>query len=338
MKDKDLNIATILKDKPKGSIKLWSPMIGECELRHINDDIDDSVSVVSTYSLNSYGFIKDGRFSEKGEICLFPSKQMRDWNKFAWKRGDVLVSDKGEHCFFYGWSTGDYEKFEGRYSSSDNYSEKSSINTFTYKWEKETKDFVINKYIKEVESKNNAKLNPKTLEFETKKPEFKDKDIVFMREVKSEFSANCIFILRGEYNSGEKEALYYVFYNADNKFVCAEYGKTRVHYSLRPATDQEKQQLFGALAKKGKRWNPETKQLEDLPKKREFEPMDYVLVKSKKDNYAIWNLYQFAYKGINMFYMVGNISFIIADNNFLPYNDQTKHLLGTPDEWKGGAE
>lgn len=37
---------------------------------------------------------------------------------------------------------------------------------------------------------------------------------------------------------------------------------------LRPATDEEKQRLFDALAKAGKRWNAEEKRVEDLPRWR----------------------------------------------------------------------
>ena len=37
---------------------------------------------------------------------------------------------------------------------------------------------------------------------------------------------------------------------------------------IRPATEAEKQRLFDALAKHGKRWNPETKRIEDLPRWR----------------------------------------------------------------------
>ena len=37
---------------------------------------------------------------------------------------------------------------------------------------------------------------------------------------------------------------------------------------LRPATDAEKQRLFDALAKQGKRWNAEKKRVEDLPRWR----------------------------------------------------------------------
>lgn len=41
-----------------------------------------------------------------------------------------------------------------------------------------------------------------------------------------------------------------------------------VKNNMRPATDDEKQRLFDALAKEGKRWNAETKQVEDLPRWR----------------------------------------------------------------------
>lgn len=44
--------------------------------------------------------------------------------------------------------------------------------------------------------------------------------------------------------------------------------ETFTHDYMRPATDSEKQRLFDALAKEGKRWNAETKQIEDLPRWR----------------------------------------------------------------------
>ena len=37
---------------------------------------------------------------------------------------------------------------------------------------------------------------------------------------------------------------------------------------MRPATEEEKQLLFEALAERGKRWNAEKKQIEDLPRWR----------------------------------------------------------------------
>lgn len=38
--------------------------------------------------------------------------------------------------------------------------------------------------------------------------------------------------------------------------------------TLRPATEEERQELLDALANEGKRWNAETKQIEDLPRWR----------------------------------------------------------------------
>ena len=330
--EKLISIAEILKKKQKGT-KLWSDTFGELTLNRIKD-VDEESYPISLTAENNYSvyLTKNGFYFEDVDgvsLCVFPSRNMRDWEKFAWKKGDVLVSDRGEHCLFCGWSTEDYEKFEGRYLSSNNYSEKSSINNFTYKWEKETKDFVIDKYIKEVERVNNAKLNLKTLELKVvKKPEFKDGDIVSVIDTYGNI-ITCIVKNIDE----DKDRLNYYASNYHINDWLSTGGKV-----ICPASDSEKQQLFNAIKREGKRWNPETKQLEDLPKKCKFEPMDYVLVKSKKDNYAVWNLYQFAYKGINMFYMVGNISFIIADCEFLPYNDQTAHLLGTSNNWKGDAE
>lgn len=136
-------------------------------------------------------------------------------------------------------------------------------------------------YIRELENRCGGKLNLETLEIE-KQLEFKDGDIVFMKGIKGGYFANCIFILRSEYKDGDERAFYYAFYNADDKFTIAEYGYTRVHYSLRPATDSEKQQLFDALAKKNKRWDSEKKQIVDLPKNCEFKPFDKVLVRQRE--------------------------------------------------------
>ena len=52
---------------------------------------------------------------------------------------------------------------------------------------------------------------------------------------------------------------------------------------LRPATDFEKQRLFDALAKKKKRWNPETKQIEDLPRWRAKDVKKYYFVSDCMD-------------------------------------------------------
>ncbi len=54
--------------------------------------------------------------------------------------------------------------------------------------------------------------------------------------------------------------------------------ETFAHDYMRPATDSEKQRLFDALAKVGKRWNAETKQIEDLPRWRAKEGEKYYFI------------------------------------------------------------
>ena len=49
----------------------------------------------------------------------------------------------------------------------------------------------------------------------------------------------------------------------------------------RPATEAEKQRLFDALAKQGKRWNAEKKQIEDLPRWRASYNQTYFHISSK---------------------------------------------------------
>lgn len=208
-----------------------------------------------------------------GLQILFPSKEMRDWAKFSWKKGDVLISDCGFVCIFKEWASDDYTRFNGCYFDG-------MPNARTAKYSKLDNDTAYG-YIRELENRCGGKLNLETLEIE-KQLEFKDGDIVFMKGIKGGYFANCIFILRSEYKDGDERAFYYAFYNADDKFTIAEYGYTRVHYSLRPATDSEKQQLFDALAKKNKRWDSEKKQIVDLPKNCEFKPFDKVLVRQRE--------------------------------------------------------
>ena len=57
--------------------------------------------------------------------------------------------------------------------------------------------------------------------------------------------------------------------------------ETFTHDYMRPATDSEKQRLFDALAKEGKRWNAETKQIEDLPRWRAVHSESYYVIGSE---------------------------------------------------------
>lgn len=279
-----MNIATILKDKPKNT-KLYSPIFGDVYFSDVENGI---IKVIHQGKMGI--FFGDGRYYNypESEPLLFPSKEMRDWEKFAWKRGDALIMN-GFRVVFDKWLNDDYTRFNAVHliTSSGMYFDKplqnryTPISSFITKYWRKMTDLETKIYMESLERECSGKLNLTTLNIE-KQLEFKDGDIVFMKGIKSKLFANCIFILKGEYKDGDERAFYYAFYNADDKFTEAKYSYTRVHYSLRSATDSEKQQLFDALAKKGKAWDAEKKQIVDLKPKVELKSFDNVLVRHQK--------------------------------------------------------
>lgn len=326
--EKELNIAAILNEKPTET-KLWSPMLGDC-IYCYNNTYPEEIIIAFT---DKNGEEKEWTFSYSGrtisapdtaDVCLFPSKQMRDWHKFAWKKGDVLVNSRGLKILFDRWANDNYTSF---YAKTINLVEDAFLDTnlHTLASEKEAKSF-----IKCIEEKLGGKLNLETLEIE-KQHEFKDGDIVVVDKNEEMNLAKIIAI----YNDGDTllgfNSYAYLNVSLEKLNFCSEVlacGRTP-----RLASEEEKQQLFDALAKEGKRWNSDTKLFEDLPKKCEFKPMDWCLM---KDSTKYWELCQFAYTrkvhGTTIYSAVGGLIYYKC----IPYNEETKHLLGTTDEWKGG--
>ena len=337
--EEKINVAEILKEKPQGT-KLYDLLYNiDVELDTISttdtetvvwctNETDNNTTCYRVYS--EFGTV---RGCSDGLRILLPSKEMRDWSKFAWKKGDILVNkDAKVHIIFDGFDDDTYKNFHGQYylweeggsivsfEEDENYMQTSDFN----KANKED----AQEYIHKIEKELGGNLNMETLEIEKTQPEFKDGDIVFMKGIKDGYFANCIFILRSEYKDGDERAFYYAFYNADDKFTTAEYGNTRVHYSLRPATDSEKQQLFDALAKEGKAWDAKKKMIVDLKPKVELKPFDKVLVRdSKSDN---WRANLFGYIGKDGYYrcVYANWAYCI------PYIGN-ESLLGTTKDVEG---
>lgn len=317
-----INIAKILKNKPEGT-KLWTDMFGNVTL-YVVTNVCDAFQV--KHHNKELWFKEDGKLYEEGVLCIYPSKSMRDWSKFTWKKGDVLISnDGGTEVIFDKWYDDTYTNFYGKHylNSEDKnnikYNEAFLCTTERYSLEDKN---TVQTYINTIEKHLGGKLNFETLVVEKHQPEFKDGDIVFMKGIKGGYYANCIFILKSEYKDGDERVFYYAFYNTDDKFTIAEYGNTRVHYSLRPATDSEKQQLFDALAKDGKAWDIEKKMIVDMKPKWTPKPFDKVLVKDSKA--SKWRVNLFSHKNIDEPYYCVYSSW----NYCIPY-EGNEHLLGT---------
>ena len=280
------NIAAILKDKPKGT-KLYNL------LYNIDVELDTIVNTGAKTIVWCTDKIYDNDvchrfYSEFGTIegypdglqILFPSKEMRDWAKFSWKKGDLLINSCGFQCIFKEWASDDYTKFNGCYSNSrDGYEDVSNAETSNFvKLDNNT----AYGYIRELEKRCGGVLNLKTLRIE--KTNFKDGDVLF---VKCNDSA---FIEIFEYSKKNGDLYDHASLDITNQILDIS-GKYRISKDeiteLRLATEAEKQQLFSALEKEGKAWDSEKKQIVDLkPKVDELKPFDKVLVRDGKDE--IW--------------------------------------------------
>ena len=403
-----LNIAEILKDKPKGT-RLYSPLFGECSLEHVKEHTTFSIAVTN----NEY-FTQSGQFFDipAGECMLFPSKEMRDWQKFSWKKGEVLkynndnsylifekftddsyTTFKWKHCInfdedtvyssegiastedyslanrcscgfihyldvlekkFHGkfnidtlkfdkieptWKKGDilrhnnydivvmfdsfinddHTKFKFNYKLGPEQYDMSSDSTerFTKVSEQETKS-----YITQIETEYNVKLNNEFSESEKTRSEFKDGDIVAV----DLWRKNIRIFKEKENGNNVRWGKYYIgfSFNNDGKLIQTFENYRADCSSDRLATDEEKQQLFSSLAKEGKAWDAEKKQIVDLKPKHEFKPFDKVIVR-REDNGNIWQANIFSHIVEKGYYAC--IMGVWSD--ILPYNEETAKLVGT---------
>lgn len=341
--EEKINVAEILKDKPKGT-KLYSDICcGECVLNEVSENAIyvDMYNKERFWYFSVYGTIY--AFPDGG-VLLYPSYEMRDWRKFAWKTGDVLVSNDGKReVLFKTWVNDSYTKFVGLHCLINNDNEEVEYDNGTTVFN--TNDFkgieaedVAQTYINTIEERLDGKLNRETLEIEKTQPEFKDGDVAAVDEIPFDLYSKCIFILKENLNTGEIKARAYVLYNVNKDSIYFDTPVTKViERNIHLATDEEKQQLFDALAKEGKAWDAEKKQIVDLKPKVEFKPFDKVLCRNSKDD--TWEADFFArltrkeidYTQSGKYLCVGDLWMYC-----IPYNEETAHLLGTTDEWKGG--
>lgn len=222
------NIPAILRGKPQGT-KLHDLVRGTDVF--LNNVVDGCDKVCCT-------FVKNGsqklHYSSKGTlvgfedgmVILVPSETMQDWNKFAWKKGDVLGCIDGKcKVIFERFDDDTYTSFVGKhyiecYGKNDelqDYEEEHYGDTVCYT--KESED-AAQTYINTIEERLGGKLN-------------------------RESCANS-----------------YVFYNINNNEFCFDVLDTEIRdRNIRLATKAEKQKLFDAIEKDGKAWDAEKKQV-----------------------------------------------------------------------------
>lgn len=318
-----INIVEILKDKPQGT-KLYSSACGKCKL----EEVDDKSFKISFYN-SKFGFMnggegyldKNGKLYDDGECVVFPSKEMRDWSKFAWKRGDVLVSnDGGTEVIFDKWYDDTYTNFYSKHylnsEDENNIKYNEAFLCTTERYSLEDKD-TAQTYINTIEKRLGGKLNLETLEIE-KQLEFKDGDIVVY--------GKSVAICRRIY----KHTLsFYVTLNEMVGLLFADEVESSEEYRF--ATDEDKLQLFDALAKEGKAWDAEKKMFVVLKSSWTPKPFDRVITRNAADD--VWTANIFSHMDSHGEYVT--IACVGGYTQCLPYNEETAKLIGTTKDVEG---
>ena len=105
-----INIAEILRDYKENEIILYTTMLGNAFFKGFTRGgsgiILESTNTVDI-ALDANGRMKE---VQSGECNVFPSAEMRDWNKF-FKHGDVVISQKDGSMFVFDcWANGNFTK------------------------------------------------------------------------------------------------------------------------------------------------------------------------------------------------------------------------------------
>ena len=306
-----INIAEILKDKPKGT-KLYSILSdGECFL---NETSEDSIYIDIDNRKRFWCFTVYGSTHSfpNGCVLLFPSREMRDWEKFSWKKGDVLISDCGFVCIFKEWASDDYTRFNGCYFDG-------MPNAETAKYSKLDNNTAYG-YIREIENRCGGKLNIETLEIE-KQTDFKDGDFVCI----SGMWYLAYGIVKSIDNSSKKLDYYVLNDMSTLKF---EDWLSFEDKHIQLITETQQIILFDALAKEGKAWDSDKKAIVDLKPKVELKPFDKVLVRDSESDK--WRANLFGYIDKDEYYHCVFTNWVYC----IPYKGN-EDLLGTTKDVEG---
>lgn len=243
MEQKDFDIYEILKGKTEGT-SLYTPMCGKVEFRYLQGNKEAAEAIITnTNNGAEYTFDKNGKYVEEGEVLLFPSDKMRDWSKFSWKKGDVLVNKDGDvHIIFERFADDTYCSFVGKYylwkENNDTEHFYKNERLLTSDFQKAGKD-AAKTYIGSIEKRLGGKLNRETLEIE--KPAFEIGKLYVFNEQDEDGELTIIGKLIGKDESYDTLTFGNQYEIENEKFVTDQAFDLRisVHDELREATEGE---------------------------------------------------------------------------------------------------
>lgn len=154
-------------------------------------------------------------------------------------------------------------------------------------------------------------------------PKFKDWDFITIKLPKGR---SLIGVFKAE-----NDKKYYLHANLDSRgiiTICEDSYCKKSTCIARLSTEKEKMYFLDALAKKGKAWDAEKKQIVDIKKELQFKPFEKVLVRDSYDD--MWRASFFSHiKEDDGRYVTTCITWRFC----IPY-EGNEHLLGTTDNFE----
>ena len=304
------NIVEILSKKLKGT-KLYSIANGECFYQGYTEHLGIECKVMEGDTIY---FSESGKVDSKGECLLFPSKGMRDWDKFAWEKGDIVINNDGKFgVSFDGWKNDSYTEFicEDSFITYPN-GKISGIRGKDTIYE--TKDFELSGLNYDIKSKDNDS-------FSTVKevPRKKGDVLKLVNEEKFKGDIFCIF-REFEKDQGSFWAVYY----CDGRILKSDEVLFDTNCGWTKASEKESKRIKNYLEKVyGGKFNLETLNIEPAEPEHKFKPFEKIIVRDRDNDQ--WNCDFFSRMNKNFYKGISCCSWVQC----LPYNEETSKLVGT---------
>ena len=290
-----VNIAEILKNMPKG-FRLYSPICGGCKLVGV---VNNFIKVEDNdeYIRN---FLSDGKLNANGECLLFPSKENRDWNTFNKVASSFKpeIGDVGADC------CDNVFIYQGKYSE---YSDNANFVVFTTFHN----DFFV------TEGNDSFQLS-KAVRYATVNEEELLFDIMDKKGYVYNELNNCISKkeeTKRKFKVGDK----IIRSNTLYPILTVTFVNNMV-YTVKSNISDEEHDIGVKIVEncyKIATFSP-----------KDLKPFDKILVKS----WGRWGISHFGYFDNGIVHTENEKWY---KDNVVPYNDETKHLLGTCDDYDG---
>lgn len=346
--NENIDLIEILKNCPEGT-KLYSPVFGEVEFKKINTSKVYSINVKLISGL-IISFTREGKlynsyYYKDAECVLFPSKEQRDWNKFTapWykKESDTIscLEEQGKKEYVLKSSKDeDVRKFMQYIEKQAKAYEFNILLNRSYDIYAFAKDLLV--WLEKQGKKSSWKPSKEemdvlySLSYITNKYDEHKEDVIthLYQDLKREFfndsSYENMFSLDNKEDDVRRRSTIQVLEYARSLDAYNQYGKADIDKNiawLKKQGEQEESQVYKTEDDKMITYS-ETDRYKFDPKTLNL--FDKVLVKMSNESFNTW-YGDFVAEPSHAKNETPLILGAKEANMVIPYNDDTKHLVGT---------